>query len=71
MVLVHGTSDYTVPLASSQKLAEGLARVSANVSLRVIPKLDHYDICFDLMNPSRRFHTSLMTLLMDTAKSVF
>lgn len=71
MVLMHGTADYVVPVTSSQRMAEGLARASANVSLRLIPDCDHYDICFDLMKPSRHFHSSLMTVLLDTAKSVF
>ncbi|KAK7112491.1 uncharacterized protein [Littorina saxatilis] len=71
MLLVHGTADYVVPITSSQKMAENLARVSADVSLRLIPDCDHYDICFDLMNPSRRYHSSLMTLLLETANSVF
>ncbi|XP_076444667.1 uncharacterized protein LOC143282784 [Babylonia areolata] len=71
MVLVHGTDDYVVPVTSSQKFTERLSRVAADVSLRLIPECDHYDICFDLMKPSRRFHASLMTLLLETTNSVF
>ncbi|KAL8588926.1 hypothetical protein ACOMHN_012964 [Nucella lapillus] len=71
IVLVHGTEDCMVPVTSSQKFTERLSRVSADVSLRFIPECDHYDICFDLMKPSRHFHAPLMTLLMETANSVF
>lgn len=71
MVLVHGTKDYTVPVSSSQKLVEVLSRTSSSVSLRIIPDCDHFDICFDLMKPSRRFHSAVMTILMETAQGVF
>lgn len=70
-MLVHGTADYVVPTTSSQKLADALARVSADVSLRLLPNCDHYDICFDLMVPTRQFHDLLMTLVLDTANTVF
>ncbi|KAK7493345.1 hypothetical protein BaRGS_00015471 [Batillaria attramentaria] len=71
MVLVHGTADYVVPISSTQKMAEVLARVSADVSVRMIPGCDHYDVCFDLMLPSRHFHSALMTILLETANRVF
>lgn len=71
MVLVHGTGDIIVPVSASQKMAEALANVSSDVSLRIIPSCDHYDVCFDLMMPSRHFHASLMTILLETANTVF
>ncbi|XP_025115730.1 uncharacterized protein LOC112577034 [Pomacea canaliculata] len=71
MVLVHGTADRVVPIKSSEKMATALSRIGTNVSLQVLPNCDHYDICFDLMLPSRQFHNTLMTILMETASSVF
>lgn len=71
MVLVHGTKDIVVPVSSSQKMTDALVHVSANVSLRLIPGCDHYDVCLDLMQPSRHFHSSLMTILLETTNSVF
>ena len=71
VVLLHGTEDYVVPLSSTTKLVNELKRVEADVTLRIIPNCDHYEICLDLMKPTRNFHTTIMNIIGDTANSVF
>ncbi|XP_060570726.1 uncharacterized protein LOC132729011 isoform X2 [Ruditapes philippinarum] len=71
IVILHGTEDYVVPLSSATKLVDELKRIEADVTLRIIPNCDHYEICLDLMKPTMKFHTTVMNIIDDTANSVF
>jgi len=71
VILLHGTEDYVVPLSSSIKFSEELKRHNADVTVRIIPSCDHYEICLDLMKPSCRFHETVISFIETTAKSVF
>ncbi|XP_046360628.1 isoprenylcysteine alpha-carbonyl methylesterase ICME-like [Haliotis rufescens] len=71
MVLVHGTEDKVVPLSSTTRFSDALSDIFSDVTVRVLPGCDHFDIMLDLMMPERRFYDSVMGILMETCKKVF
>ncbi|KAK3092129.1 hypothetical protein FSP39_025410 [Pinctada imbricata] len=66
-VLVHGTEDHVVPLTSTTKLAEVLTDKFADITVRILPGCDHYEVCLDLMEPNRKCYGSVMGIIMETA----
>ncbi|XP_041364551.1 probable isoprenylcysteine alpha-carbonyl methylesterase ICME [Gigantopelta aegis] len=70
IVLVHGTEDYIVPLTSTTKFADALSDILADVTVRIVPGCDHYELCLDLMDPDRKHFDSVMGIIMETANHV-
>ncbi|KAL3877635.1 hypothetical protein ACJMK2_035315 [Sinanodonta woodiana] len=70
-VFLHGTEDYVVPLTSTTKFGDALTDIFADVSVRIIPMCDHYELCLDLMDSKRKYYDSVMEVLLDTTKRVF
>ena len=70
-MLVHGTEDYVVPLSSTTKFGEALKHVGDDITIRIIPGCDHYEVCLDLMKPTRKFNQTVMKMIEETAKTVF
>ncbi|XP_029646891.1 uncharacterized protein LOC115220853 [Octopus sinensis] len=71
MVLLHGTEDQVVPMSSSTKFGEALSNIFADVTVRVIPFCDHYNIFADLMSPERHLHDVVMSIVLETARRFF
>ncbi|GAB1609377.1 probable isoprenylcysteine alpha-carbonyl methylesterase ICME isoform X1 [Argonauta hians] len=71
MVLLHGTEDQVVPMTSSIKFGESLSNIFADVTVRVIPFCDHYNIFADLMSPERKLHDVVMSIVLETARRFF
>ena len=67
IVLVHGTEDYIVPLTSTTKFADALSDILADVTVRIVPGCDHYELCLDLMDPDRKHFDSVMGIVLETA----
>jgi len=64
ITLIHGTEDGTVPCSSSTKLASCLTEMGGGRVANIrIPDCDHTDICMDLMDPHRTFHSVLMEIV--------
>lgn len=70
-MLLHGTEDYVVPLSSTNRFSEELVRHKADVTVRIIPSCDHYEICLDLMKASCKFHDIVIGIIDTTAKTAF
>lgn len=70
ILLLHGTEDYVVPVTSTTKLCEGLQENMMDVTVRIIPGCDHYEICLDLMNPKYKFYKPMMELLLEVTNKV-
>lgn len=71
IVLLHGTEDYVVPVSSTAKFGEELLRLKADVTIRIIPSCDHYEICLDLTKSSSKFHDIVISIIETTAKLAF
>lgn len=54
--LLHGTSDFIVPVESSLNFSELLTSLSVKVTLYLLPGVDHTEIATDLMASNRRFY---------------
>ncbi|XP_028270288.1 probable isoprenylcysteine alpha-carbonyl methylesterase ICME [Parambassis ranga] len=54
--LLHGTSDFIVPVESSINFSELLTSLSVKVTLYLLPGVDHTEIATDLMASNRRFY---------------
>ncbi|XP_068167139.1 uncharacterized protein si:dkey-193c22.1 [Antennarius striatus] len=63
VTLVHGTNDIIVPVESSTKLSELLTSLSINVSLYLLPGVDHTEIVTDLMASDRRFYLPIYSII--------
>ncbi|XP_068616946.1 uncharacterized protein si:dkey-193c22.1 [Brachionichthys hirsutus] len=61
--LIHGTSDIIVPVESSTKLSELLTALSIDVSLYLLPGVDHIEIVTDLMASERRFYLPIYGII--------
>ncbi|CAH1795630.1 unnamed protein product [Owenia fusiformis] len=70
MVLVHGSTDTTVPVSSTTKFADALSNTSTNVTTQILPNCSHTDICMDLMSSKRGFHDPVMRVIVETAQRV-
>ncbi|KAI1900346.1 hypothetical protein AGOR_G00049020 [Albula goreensis] len=62
--LIHGTSDGIVPVESSLRFSEALTSFSAEVSLYLLPRLDHIAIVTDLMVPGRNFYYTVYSCII-------
>ncbi|XP_011614113.1 probable isoprenylcysteine alpha-carbonyl methylesterase ICMEL1 [Takifugu rubripes] len=54
--LLHGSSDFVVPVQSSCKFSALLSGLDVKVSLYLLPGLNHMDIVTDLMSADRRYY---------------
>lgn len=54
--LLHGSSDFIVPVESSCKFSALLGGLAVKVSLYLLPGLNHVDIVTDLMSADRRYY---------------
>ena len=70
IILVHGTDDHVVPVSSTSKLADILTEKFADITVRILPGCDHYEVCLDLMQPKRKCYESVMGIIMETASKV-
>ena len=70
ILLLHGTEDYVVPVKSTTKLCESLQENMMDVTVRIIPGCDHYEICLDLMDPTSNFYKPLIDLLKEVTNKV-
>uniref|UniRef100_A0A3P9NWK4 Si:dkey-193c22.1 n=1 Tax=Poecilia reticulata TaxID=8081 RepID=A0A3P9NWK4_POERE len=55
-ILLHGNCDIIVPVESSIKFYKLLSSLSGNVSLHLLPTINHTEMVTDLMLSSRRFY---------------
>ncbi|CAG2192096.1 PCME [Mytilus edulis] len=70
VLLLHGTEDYVVPVTSTTKLAEALQDNMMDVTVRIIPGCDHYEICLDMMLPKSKFYKPMIDLLLEVTNKV-
>lgn len=69
-MLAHGSRDQTVPVQSSSSFAEALTDIFADVTLRIIPDCNHYDVCLGLMEQGRKHHDTVMNIILETAQKI-
>lgn len=67
--LIHGDADIVVPDSSSMKFGKALWDMGCrNVRYSVIPHCDHYEICLDLMESNRDWHSIVMGEILQAVK---
>ncbi|KAM7415864.1 hypothetical protein PAMA_018092 [Pampus argenteus] len=69
-VLLHGTADIIVPVESSTKFSELLTSLSVQVSLYLLPRVDHTEIVTDLMASDRRFYHPIYSCIKQEYKKL-
>ncbi|KAK2171877.1 hypothetical protein NP493_1016g01004 [Ridgeia piscesae] len=68
--LIHGADDHVVPVSSTIKLHRTLSELGCkDTRMTILPECGHIDICFDLMDESRRHHHSVMQEVMQAVQS--
>lgn len=68
--LIHGADDHTVPTSSTVKFHRTLSELGCrDTRMTILPDCGHVDVCFDLMDNSRRHHHSVMQEIMHAVQA--